>query len=166
MALARTFDLPLLYFFVPPADDDGSFRTPDATAGWPWEFLCMLVWGHTENFGAFADQAAPWAHASTVLINESDMLDDGTERSRLAGNESQRQRLTPDDILAAALNGVVRRRLRGSAILAKDREKPAETLRALADVLDAFENYPPGTFFDSDELREVAWRRRRDAGEG
>ncbi len=37
-ALARTFDLPVLYFFLPPEDEQGAFETPDASpAGWSWE---------------------------------------------------------------------------------------------------------------------------------
>ena len=29
VALARTFDLPVLYFFLPPEDKAGTLRTPD-----------------------------------------------------------------------------------------------------------------------------------------
>ncbi len=76
VALARTFDLPVLYFFLPP-DDDRGLSAPDSPAkGWPWEYLLMLVWGHRENFSAVAERATPWAHASTILtVPKDDVLD-------------------------------------------------------------------------------------------
>ena len=76
VALARTFDLPVLYFFLPPEDKSGTLRTPDIPGrGSPWEYLLLLVWGHTKNFPEVADRAAPWAHASTVLVPVDDVLD-------------------------------------------------------------------------------------------
>ncbi len=67
VALARTFDLPVLYFFLPPEDRPGRCACPTiAGRGSPWEYLLLLVWGHTGNFPEVADRAAPWAHASTV----------------------------------------------------------------------------------------------------
>jgi transcriptional regulator with XRE-family HTH domain len=164
VALARTFDLPVLWFFVPPEDATGEFRTPDRSTGWPWEYLCLLVWGHRKNLPAFADRAAPWAHASTVLIPDDDMLDSDPEHWELA--DSRYERLTPDDVVAVALNGLARRRIRGSHIVANMAEKPAETLRALANLLEAFENYPPGAFLDSEQLRRIGRERRRDPPDG
>lgn len=41
VALARTFDLPVLFFFMPPEERRG-FATPDSPPGaWRWEYLLM-----------------------------------------------------------------------------------------------------------------------------
>ncbi|MFN2506532.1 MAG: helix-turn-helix domain-containing protein, partial [Acidimicrobiales bacterium] len=61
VALARTFDLPVLYFFLPPENGFGALRTPDV-GDMPWEYLLLLVWGHRRNFPDVAERAAPWAH--------------------------------------------------------------------------------------------------------
>lgn len=67
VALARTFDLPMLYFFMPPEDGRLGLAAPHSPAeGWSWEYLLMLVWGHRENFAVVAQRAAPWAHASPI----------------------------------------------------------------------------------------------------
>src|SRR5918996_4932133 len=42
VALARTFDLPVLFFFLPPDDGDGRLVTDDARTGLPWEYLMVL----------------------------------------------------------------------------------------------------------------------------
>ncbi len=86
LALARVFDLPVLYFFLPPDDGPKGFGTADAPArGWPWEYLLLLVWGHRRNFPAVADRAAPWAHASAVVTVPRDDALDGTPDADLLG---------------------------------------------------------------------------------
>ena len=159
-ALARTFDLPIFYFFLPPEDRSGQFLVPDAGPN-PWEYLLLLVWGHSGNFPAVADRAAPWVHASTILIPNQDMLEE--ERRSFARTilPPARDRLTPEDMLAVAFNGLARRRIAGSQMLGNQKQTPAATLRALADLIEAFDNYEPGAFFDTDELRDVA-RSRSD----
>ena len=163
VALARTFDLPVLYFFVPPEDRLGEFLTPDRASGWPWEYLLLLVWGHRQNYTAFADRVAPWAHASTVLVPDDDVLDPEPEQWILATGRNRRERLTPDDVLAVAFQGLMRRRIRGSHVFTADLEKPAETLRAIANVIEAIDNYPGAAFLDGEELRKVDKRREGDA---
>lgn len=148
VALARTFDLPVLYFFLPPEDGAGAFRTPDAARGWQWEYLLQLVWGHSDNFAAVAERAAPWAHSSTVLVPEKDVLSSDEDR--------ERERLTPEDMLAVAFNGLARRRIRGSMVPGEDLEKFIENLHGLAFALEAYQNYRPGEFFDTEQLRGVA----------
>jgi transcriptional regulator with XRE-family HTH domain len=52
VALARTFDLPVLYFFLPPEDKRPGFGAPDSPAtGWPWEYLLLLVGASRELLG-------------------------------------------------------------------------------------------------------------------
>src|SRR5919106_4056920 len=78
VALARTFDVPVLFFFMPPDEADGRLVTDDATAGLPWEYLMVLVLGHRSTFPMLADRAANWAHLLTESIDipRSDALPD------------------------------------------------------------------------------------------
>ena len=112
-----------------------------------------------------AERAAPWVHASTVLIPPEDVLDEEERESFLLRLSGGRDRLTPEDMLAVAFNGLVRQRLRGSHVLSGRKESPAETLRSLAFLIEAFDKYPPGAFFTTEELRDVA-KRRSDESDG
>ncbi|HSH59222.1 MAG TPA: hypothetical protein VK988_06185, partial [Acidimicrobiales bacterium] len=162
-ALARTFDLPVLYFFLPPEDERRGFAAADSPAkGWPWEYLLLLVWGHRGNFSAVAERAAPWAHAATILtVPKEDILEGRPDDRGLADLVRPRERLTPEDMLAVAFNGLARRRMRGSMRPGEEVASLAANLRGLADALEAFDNYRPGTFFDADEVRRRA-RTRQD----
>ncbi len=75
--------------------------------------------------------------------------------------QDMRDRLTPEDMLAVAFNGLARRRMRGSKVPGKALEKMIADLHGLAFALEAFDNYKPGTFFDAEMLREVAARKER-----
>ncbi len=157
VALARTFDLPVLYFFLPPTDAAGGLEAPDAPAkGWPWEYLLMLVWGHAKNFGVVAERAAPWAHVSTILtVPADDVLDGEPDDHVLADLVRKRERFTPEDMLAVAFNGLARRWMRGSMRPGEEVASLAANLRGLADALEAFDGYRPGTFFDAEEVRRI-----------
>lgn len=161
VALARTFDLPVLYFFMPPEDSELGFGTSDSPArGWPWEYLLLLVWGHERNYPVLADRAAPWAHASTlVTVPDDDLLERTPDDAVLEELERAREAFTPDDMLAVAFHGLARRKVRGSMQPGKKVEDLAANLRGLADALEAFNDYRPGTFF-ADEVRES--RQKRD----
>jgi hypothetical protein len=154
VALARVFDLPVLYFFLPPDGGPKGFQTPDSPAkGWPWEYLLLLVWGHRHNFPAVADRAAPWAHASAVVTAPADDVLDGTPGPGLLGQlERDRERYTPEDMLAVAFNGLARRRMRGAIQPGEEVQALAASLRGLADALTAFDNYKPGTFLALEEI--------------
>jgi transcriptional regulator with XRE-family HTH domain len=154
VALARVFDLPVLYFFLPPDDGPKGFGAADSPArGWPWEYVLLLVWGHRHNFPAVADRAAPWAHASTVVTVPRDDVLDGTPDAGLLGQlQRDRERFTPEDMLAVAFNGLARRRMRGSMRVGEDVQALAASLRGLADALEAFDGYRPGTFLALDEV--------------
>lgn len=161
VALARTFDLPVFYFFMPPEDGDLGFETPDSPArGWPWEYLLLLVWGHERNYPILSDRAAAWAHASTVItVPRDDLLENTPTLHMLEEFERHRHHFHPDDMLAVAFYGLARRKMRGSMRPGEQVKDLAENLRGLADALEAFNNYRPGTFF-ADEVRES--RRKRD----
>jgi hypothetical protein len=121
------------------------------------------VWGHTKNFAEVADRAAPWAHASTMLVPHDDVLE--PDASWLARPVNERERLTPEDMLAVAFNGLARRRMRGSMVPGEALEKMIANLHGLAYALEAFDNYKPGTFFDTEMLREIAARKERQGVE-
>ena len=69
-----------------------------------------------------------------------------------------RERFNADDMLALAFHGLARRRMRGAPQPGDDVRALAANLRGLADALDAFNNYRPGTFLDTDEIRTLAER--------
>ena len=163
VALARTFDLPVLYFFMPPEDGPRGLETPDAPArGWPWEYLLLLVWGHAKNFPTVADRAAPWAHVSAAItVPGDDVLDGRPDNAFLSELTRDRDRYTPEDMLAVAFNGLARRRLRQSKALGGDAGSLAASLRAMADALETFDNYKPGTFLDLDAIQQIS-----QSGEG
>lgn len=156
VALARTFDLPVTYFFMPPQDGSGRLQTPDV-GEMAWEYLMVLLWGHRGNFPDLAERAAPWAHASTVLVAPEDVLgpENVLEPFVVEDNDRRREHLKPQDMLAVAFNGMARQHIAGS-FAGKDLELLASNLRRLADAFDAFNNYSPGAFFDSETLREIA----------
>lgn len=158
VALARTFDLPVLYFFLPPDDGVDGLATPDAPpAGWPWEYLLMLTWGHRNNFPLVADRAGSWAHASTVVtVPTTDILEDIPDDILMAKWAHERERFTPEDMLAVAFHGLARRRMRGAPKPGQDITSLAENLRGLADALDAFNNYRPGTFLNTNQIQEIS----------
>lgn len=169
VALARTFDLPVLYFFLPPEDGRLAFAVPDGhKQEWPWEYLLMLVWGHMDNFPLVAARAAPWGHAATLLVApDADYLEQPP--SPMLRNPG-RERLTPEDMLAVAFNGLARRHMRGAKKPGQELTAFIENLRGLADALEAFNNYKPGTFFTTEEVRAKAKatekRRKPHPGSG
>lgn len=55
-------------------------------------------------------------------------------------------------MLAVAFNGLARRRIRGAPAPGEDVTALAASLRGLADALDAFNNYRPGTFLALDDI--------------
>lgn len=156
VALARAFDLPVTYFFMPPEDRAGRLQTPDV-GEMPWEYLMVLLWGHRRNFPDLAERAAPWAHASTVLIPPEDLFEpeDLLEQFIVRDQKLRREHLTPQDMVAVAFNGMARRHIRGS-FAGKDLQELATNLRRLADAFEAFEGYPPGAFFDMPTVRKIA----------
>lgn len=164
VALARTFDLPVLFFFLPPDDGSGRLMTDDAKGGLPWEYLVVLLLGHRDSFPILADRTANWSHllAPGIDIPRSDALP-GPDPilADLAGNFRRRQPLLPEDVLAAMFHGLAARRVRGAKRPGDDVATFADNLRGLADALTAFNNYRPGEFVDENVVAEVAETRRQ-----
>jgi transcriptional regulator with XRE-family HTH domain len=164
VALARTFDLPVLFFFLPPDDGSGRLMTDDAKGGLPWEYLLVLLLGHRDSFPMFADRAANWSHLLTpgIDIPRSDALPDADPTlTEIAGSLRRRDPLLPEDVLAAVFHGLAARRVRGAKRPGDDVATFADNLRGLADALTAFNNYRPGEFVDERVVAEVAETRRQ-----
>ena len=165
VALARTFDLPVLFFFLPPDDGEGELATHDAQRGLPWEYLLLLALGHRGNFGVLAERSANWQHvlAHGVDIPAGDSLEDGDRLAELAGALRHREPLLPEDVMAAVFHGLAARRMRGAPRPGDDVAAFAENLRGLADALVAFDNYRPGEFIDDQVVDDIAAARRQSA---
>lgn len=167
VALARTFDLPLLYFFLPPEDGCGGLETHDSPAGgWAWEYLLLLVWGHRGNFPEVAERAAPWAHTSPLLVPGATGGKPDPDAQQLTALPRLRDRFTPEDILAVAFSGLARKGLLGPTGSGRELEVMADNLRTLARALEAFNAGRPGTYFDLDELRALVGRKARAQSPG
>ncbi len=163
VALARTFDLPVLFFFLPPDDGVGQLVTDDAPYGLPWEYLMVLLLGSREGFGVLAERAANWEAvlAKGIDIPRIDVLADAEAISRdIAGSLQHRTPLLPEDVLAAAFHGLAARRMRGAQRPGDDLTAFISNLRGLADALAAFNNYRPGAFVADDVVADVAEQRK------
>lgn len=167
VALARTFDLPVLYFLMPPDDGVGALLTDDAKGGLPWQYLLVLLFGHRGTFPVLADRAANWTEllAQGIDIPPSDALPEPEViLAEIAGSLRHREPLLPQDVLAAVFHGTAARGVRGAKQpdneLTDDVANLANDLRGLADVLTAFNNYRPGEFIDEEVVAEVAEQRR------
>ena len=164
VALARTFDLPVLFFFLPPDDGKGRLVTDDAKRGHPWEYLMLLVLGHQGNFDVIADRMANWSQVlrQGIDIPDGDELPtDDAAAALIAGALRHREPLLPEDVLASVFHGLAARRVRGAKHPGDDLTTFIENLRGLADALSAFNNYRPGEFVDERVMAEVAETRRQ-----
>jgi transcriptional regulator with XRE-family HTH domain len=163
VALSRTFDLPVLFFFLPPDDGSGALRTEDAPQGVPWEYLVVLVLGHQANFASLADRLANWSQVlgPGLDIPAGDELpNDDPATALIAGTLRHREPLLPEDVLAAVFHGLAARRVRGSVQPGEDLTTFIGNLRGLADALTAFNNYPPRSFIDEQVVDGLAQQRR------
>lgn len=163
VALARSFDLPVLYFFLPPDDGEGRLVTDDAEEGLPWEYLLVVLLGHRGNFPVLADRTANWAQLLTdgIDVPRSDTLpDDDAILGEIAGTR-HRDPLLPEDVLAAVFHGLAARHMRGAPQPGDDIAAVAANLRGIADALTAFTSYRPGEFVDERVVAEVAEQRRQ-----
>ncbi len=163
VALARTFDLPVLFFFLPPDDGKGRLMTDDAKGGLPWEYLLVLLLGHRDNFSILADRAANWSRLLVRGINipRSDELPGVDPILAELRSIHGREALLPEDVLVAVFHGLAARRIRGAKHPGDDVATFAENLRGLADALTAFNDYRPGAFIDEGVVTDVADKRRQ-----
>lgn len=161
VALARTFDLPLLYFFVPPDEGPHGLAAPDSPPqGWSWAYLHMLTWGHRDNVAVVAERLGRWAHVLPMFteVDRDDADQEGAVR-RFAEAAAHGEGFSHDEVLAVALDGLLRQHTDPS-IRPEELEKLASQLRWLASMFEAFNADPPGTYFDFEALRRLAATKR------
>ncbi len=163
VALARTFDLPVLFFFLPPDDGAGRLVTDDAKRGHPWEYLVLLVLGHRGNFDVIADRTANWSQVlrQGIDIPAGDELPTDDAAVFIARALRHREPLLPEDVLASVFHGLAARRVPGAKQPGDDLTAFIDNLRGLADALTAFTNYPPSTFIDERVVEDMAAQRRK-----
>ena len=87
-----------------------------------------------------------------MLVPVDDVLEGVPDSHVLAELTRERERYTPEDMLAVAFNGLARRHMRGAIEPGEEIPTLAASLRGLADALEAFNNYRPGTFLALDEI--------------
>ena len=158
-ALARTFDLPVLYFLAPP-DDTANVRLdlPEVPSD-AWDFFVTLIGGHFENKEILATQFADYAHIGSVRVPRSDRTD--TNRSVLGDSVTA---LNPTDVYAAAFHGLMLGRQRGAFRPGEELATFIKNLENLVFALQSLENYSPGRWVDpqvADHLRVEREERER-----
>ena len=154
-ALARSFDLPILWFLVPPAPDseiaaDGvSF--PDDAGPDDWRRMLLYALGHRGNYGDLAEALATWHHrmVESVEVPGADLLgDEAADREPLlAALGRERVPVSVDDAMVAALYGVVSQGLPGRPLGPDEVLGVSEGLRQVATALEGLANYSPGRTF-------------------
>ncbi len=87
------------------------------------------------------------------------MMPTGRALRRFAEAAAHGERFSPDEVLALALNGLLRQHMDPS-IRPEEVEKLASQLRWLASMFEAFNADPPGTYFDFEALRRLAATKR------
>lgn len=130
VAFARTYNLPVYYFFIPPSGVDAGPALPAARdAG--WGYFNRLVFGDRENL---RDVHSAVAEANIKLPDEvpaADKFDDLPGDSWVA---------SPENLFAALLHGLAAAPSRGGGLLNAD----PEAFRLLADYLSDIQNLPSG----------------------
>lgn len=150
-ALARTFDLPILWFLVPPDPESDVPATGATLADDPtvqdWRRLLLYAVGHRGNYGELAAQSAPWHNAmkASLPVPESDVLDghDGARDFLAASLAGGREPMSIDDALVASLHGLVTAGLPGGPLGPDEIADLSRSMHRLATALEALANYPP-----------------------
>lgn len=158
-ALARTFDLPILWFLVPPPQESETPATgaafPDEPGAQDWRRLLLYAIGHRGNYGELARQTAPWHNPMKehLQVPDADVLDDqAADRdfiaTALAGG---REPMSVDDALVASLHGLVTAGLPGGPLGPDEIGELSGSMHRLATVLEALANYPPARTLGNSE---------------
>lgn len=160
VGLARTFDVPVSWFFLPPDPGEGPDRL-DAGGPTPlsWEQLAVIVGGHAENFADFAERLGRWADGAWRDVGLPAV-------DRLPGTPAvlqteRKQPVTAQDVALAAVMGAIRLQFgpRDGGPL------PADTLAAFSSnlhqlqlLIDTIRNYSPSQLVRPDDVEAITRR--------
>jgi hypothetical protein len=111
VALARTFDLPIVWFLTPPDPGQGPERlvTPDHPRGIGWEHLVVALVGHADNFGPWTDRMAHWAGLAWGVDAPPGDPPLPAEPPAAAYLPQRTNAITHEDVALAAAIGLVRK---------------------------------------------------------
>lgn len=165
VGMARTFDLPISWFFVPPDPGEGPERLDSGTTGGlTWDQLVVLVVGHGGNYTALADRLGHWA-ATAWRGTTMPIADRLPERSAIAG-EGFRQAVTADDVALAAFMGAIRLQFgpRSDGQLNRDMlDEFSSNLYRLQMIIDTLRNYSPREVVRPSDIENIVAERIRRA---
>ncbi len=151
VALARTFTLPIPYFFIPPDEPSVPPDFPGApSAG--WDYLVALLVGddrQRKDLGVLLGKE--WL-LKRIPIPPSDLREGSPGYFIATGSERE---ITGTSLLAAAFYGIMTSKIRGSAALRGGVAKTAATLEALSWAVKAIEGYPLEKFIDVGEAEDI-----------
>lgn len=157
VALARTFDLPVLYFLAPPVDAAVELDLPGAPAD-AWDYLVSLLVGHRENFAEYSERFADYAGSALVSVPDGDIHGEHLS-DYLSGHLRDHERFSATDIWAAGMFGAMEKNLKAQVFLGSNVREMAQALRQMADVLEVFDGYQPSELLNVDLAEDVArWR--------
>jgi hypothetical protein len=143
VALSRTFDLPIPYFFVPPEKPQLPPDFPDApSAG--WDYLLYLLFGDDHQQKLLSQVLDADSIPKRTSIPTGDAIDDGTF-DRATSRSSERA-ISSNSLLAAALYGVMVSNIRGGRELIGGTGNAAEIFEALTWAIRAIDGYNVGRF--------------------
>lgn len=129
VAFARTYNLPVYYFFIPPPDVEAGPSLP-AGRGAGWGYFLRLVFGDRENL---RDARAAVADADIELPDEVPYAD------RFDGLPSDTRVASPDGMFASMLHGLAAAPSRGGGLLNAD----PHAFHLLSVYLSDLQNLPP-----------------------
>lgn len=157
VALARTFDLPILYFLAPPDDPDVGIDLPGAPAD-SWDYLVSLLTGHRSNYSEYAAQFADYARTALVSVPVGDVHGEDVD-DFITGHLRNHERFAAGDVWVAGLFGAMQKNLKARTYLGSGTSELAASLRMMADVLETFEGYQPSELLSPEIAEDVArWR--------
>ncbi len=158
VALARTFDLPVLYFLAPPEDLSIGIDLPGAPAD-SWDYLVSLLTGHRGNYAEHSAQFADYARSALVSVPPGDVHGEQFD-DFITGHLRNHERFSATDIWVAGLFGAMQKNLKARTHLGSNVHEMAAQLRKMADVLEVFDGYQPSDLLSPALAEDVArWRK-------
>ncbi len=144
VALARTFDLTIPYFFVPPKEPELPPDFPGAP-GADWDYLLFRLFGDDALQKLVSRELGPTSLPTHLSMPAGEEFSDGSVHDVATGGPRE---ISSTSLLAAALYGVLTSRLRGSSAVRGATGHTSEILEALSWAVAAIDGYPLTKFLD------------------